>query len=97
MASNPPPNHENDEFWRDYLTSGSPAERRARRILNRFPREPRCTVCAAPFAGLGAPLMRMIGKRQSRQSPKMCDGCYEVLASHHGGAEITLHVGPVSR
>jgi adenylate cyclase len=47
-------------------------------------------VCAAPFAGLGAPLMRIIGKRQSRQSPKMCDSCYEVLASHHGGAEVEV-------
>jgi adenylate cyclase len=32
--------------------------------------------------------MRMIGKRQSDQSPKMCTSCYTFLAQHHGGAEV---------
>jgi adenylate cyclase len=88
MTSNSPPGRENEEFWRDYLTRGSPFERRARHVFTRIPREPRCKVCAAPFGGIGAPLMRIIGKRQSIQSPKMCTGCYTFLAQHHGGAEI---------
>jgi adenylate cyclase len=90
MTSSPTPDQHNDEFWREYLTSASPAERRARRFFKRLPREPRCTICAAPFAGFGAPLMRIIGKRQSRQSPKMCDDCYSFLSTHQGGAEIEV-------
>jgi adenylate cyclase len=90
MSSDVPPAGENDEFWREYLTNGSPSERRARRIYKRIPRGPRCQICAAPFHGVGAPLMRMIGKRPSKQTPKMCDACYGFLASHHGGAEIEV-------
>jgi len=90
MSSDLPPTGKNDEFWHEYLTRGAPKERRVRRIYKRIPSEPRCQICAAPFAGLGAPLMRMIGKRPSRQTPKMCDACYGFLATHHGGAEIEV-------
>ena len=79
---------EPDDFWHDYLTRGHPKERAARRFFIRIPHEPRCSVCAAPFAGIGAPMMRLIGKRQSDKSPKICDACYSFLATHHGGAEI---------
>lgn len=65
-------------------------ERQARRVFKRIPAEPRCKVCAAPFAGIGAPLMRVIGKRPSQQSPKMCDSCFKFLTTHHGGAEIEI-------
>jgi adenylate cyclase len=77
-----------DPFWRDYLTRGHPCERAARRFLNRIPQEPRCNICAAPFAGIGAPLMRLIGKRPSDKSPRMCMSCFTFVARHHGGAEI---------
>ena len=83
-----PPKGDKDAFWHDYLTRGHPSERRARRFLIRIPHEPRCSVCAAPFAGIGRPVMRLIGKRQSDKSPKICDACYTFLADHHGGAEI---------
>lgn len=78
----------NDPFWREYLTSGSPTERRLRRFFYFLPHEPRCTLCAAPFGGFGRPLMRMIGRRQSDQTPQMCNACYSFIAAHHGGAEI---------
>jgi len=45
-------------------------------------------MCAAPFGGIGAPLMRVIGKRRSEWSPTMCNTCNDFLAHHHGGAEI---------
>lgn len=83
------PGGETDEaFWRDFLTRGDAAERRVRRIFARLPNGPRCKLCAAPFAGVGAPLMRMIGKRPSDKNPDMCNSCFSFLASHHGGAEI---------
>jgi adenylate cyclase len=83
-----PPQTANEEFWRDYLTRGAPMEREVRRIFKRIPHEPRCSLCAAPFPGIGAPVMRLIGKRQSDKSPSMCMTCFTFLAQHHGGAEV---------
>jgi len=88
MTSTLPPSSDNEAFWRDVLTRGPSFERRQRRIFKRIPRDPRCKICAAPFAGIGASIMQMIGKRPSDQSPKLCTTCYTFLARHHGGAEI---------
>lgn len=90
MTSGQPPSRDNEEFWHDFLTRGSSRELQSRRIFKRIPQGPRCAVCAAPFAGIGAPLMRLLGKRPSDQSPKLCMSCFSFLASHHGGAEIEL-------
>ena len=49
---------------------------------------PRCKLCAAPFAGVGAPVMRLIGKRPSDRNPTMCASCFTFLSQHHGGAEV---------
>jgi adenylate cyclase len=92
MTSSTPPGRNNEAFWRDYLTRGSSFERRARGVFKRIPAEPRCKVCAAPFHGIGGPLMRMIGKRPSVQTPSMCSSCFTFLRNHHGGAEIELSV-----
>jgi adenylate cyclase len=83
-----PPPGADEAFWREYLTHGHPAERAARRFLIRIPSEPRCSLCAAPFGGIGAPVMRLIGKRPSDRSPKICGQCYTFLSDHRGGAEI---------
>ncbi len=77
-----------EEFWRDFLTRGDGKERRLRRLLRLIPQGPRCKLCAAPFAGPGAPLMRMIGKRPSGRESNMCSACFDFMAQHHGGAEI---------
>ncbi len=90
MSIDPPPEVESEEFWRDFLEHGSPAERVGRRLFRRIPSEPRCRLCAAPFSGAGAPLMRLIGKRQSDKSPNMCMSCFTFMSRHHGGAEIEL-------
>ncbi len=90
MAADESPNPQNEEFWRDFLTNGDSRDRKLRGIYRRIPHEPRCKVCAAPFSGVGGPLMRMIGKRPSQQSPKMCGSCFDFLAEHHGGAEIEV-------
>jgi adenylate cyclase len=85
-----PPRAPDDSFWRDYLTQGHPAERAARKFFIRLPAEPRCSICAAPFGGIGGPMMRLIGKRQSDKSPRMCNSCFTFLSQHHGGAEIEV-------
>jgi adenylate cyclase len=88
MTSRPVSDPGNEEFWRDFLTRGDPRERAQRKIFQRLPHGPRCQMCAAPFAGLGAPVMRMIGKRRSETSPQMCNSCFAFMSQHHGGAEI---------
>jgi adenylate cyclase len=45
-------------------------------------------MCAAPFGGVRAPLMRLIGKRPSDKTPNLCNSCFAFMSSHRGGAEI---------
>ncbi len=82
------PDRYDEAFWRDFLTHGSPQERTQRRVLRMIPSSPRCRLCAAPFGGLGAPLMRVMGKTQSDENPTMCNACNVFLMRHHGGAEV---------
>jgi adenylate cyclase len=79
-----------EEFWRKFLMEGDPKELAARRFFRWLPHGPRCGLCLAPFAGVGAPLMRAIGKRPSQQSPTVCTSCFTHLADHHGGAHVVM-------
>ena len=89
MSDEPPGDTDRDEaFWRDFLEHGDPMERRARSVFKRIPANPRCTLCAAPFQGIGAPIMRLMGKWPSDKNPSMCNSCFTFMADHHGGAEI---------
>lgn len=83
-----PEQERDEEFWREFLTHGSLSERVGRRVFRRLPTGPRCRMCAAPFAGAGAPLMRILGKRPSPHNPNMCTSCFSFLGKHHGGAEL---------
>lgn len=47
-------------------------------------------MCAAPFGGIGAPLMRAIDRRPAENNPNVCGKCFTFVSDHHGGAEITL-------
>jgi adenylate cyclase len=86
----PPPPGDNEEFWRQFLLHGDPRERRNRAIFRRLPSNPRCRLCAAPFGGIGAPLMRAIGKRPADGNPNLCSNCFTFVTSNHGGAEIEI-------
>jgi adenylate cyclase len=88
LSASVPPTRDNEEFWRDFLTNGDPRERVARRVLGFIPRGPRCSMCLAPFAGPGAPVMRMIGKSRAWQNPHICASCFTFMAKNHGGAEV---------
>ncbi|MGH2455037.1 MAG: hypothetical protein ACRDHD_02075 [Candidatus Limnocylindria bacterium] len=83
MTSGKPDDTRDEAFWRDFLTRGDSME-----AVKRIPTDPRCRLCAAPFAGLGAPFMRLLGKRQSEANPNMCTSCFTFLSTHHGGAEV---------
>lgn len=82
------PDAGDEAFWYDFLTRGDARERRTRRIFKQIPSSPRCRLCAAPFAGPGAWLMRPLGKKPSTQNPSVCGSCFTFIADHHGGAEV---------
>ena len=86
----PPPGDPGSEaFWQDYLTHPDTLMSVGRRFFSRIPANPRCQLCAAPFSGAGAPVMRLIGKRPSDGNPNVCDTCQKALIKYHGGATVT--------
>ena len=90
MHQPPPTDAASEAFWREFLTEGHRGERAARRFLKHIPSAPRCKACAAPFAGPGAPVMRLLRKPQSHQNPNLCAGCFRFMERHRGGAEIEV-------
>lgn len=88
VSSSEQPTPKSDAYWRDYLSHGDPRERSLRRVLKMVPAERRCHLCAAPFAGAAAPVMRLLGKRPSDMHPNWCTSCFDYMSTHHGGAEI---------
>lgn len=88
MTSTEPSVRENEEFWRNFLSRGHSKERAGRMLFKLIPRDPRCRLCAAPFSGVGAPMMRLFGKRPSDKNPNLCASCFKFITDHHGGAEI---------
>jgi adenylate cyclase len=88
MSTGRPPSGRDEAYWRDFLTRGDPNERRLRRVFRMLPHGPRCKLCAAPFAGAAAPVMRVIGKRPALKNPTLCNACFDNMEKHRGGAEI---------
>ncbi len=80
-----------NEFWENFLHNGGDSFHAiGRQVLRRIPSEPRCRMCAAPFSGIGAPAMRLIGKRPSNANPTWCSSCANFMLKHHGGAEVEV-------
>jgi adenylate cyclase len=77
-----------EAFWREFLTHPDNLQRLGRHLFRRIPSAPRCRQCAAPFTGPGAPLMRILGKRQSTANPNMCTTCQDFITRHRGGANV---------
>jgi adenylate cyclase len=89
-TSESPPKSRDEEFWHEFLTNGGDTMKTiGRRVFRRIPANPRCKMCAAPFAGPGARVMRLVGKRQSDANPNWCNSCTNYMTKHHGGAEIS--------
>jgi adenylate cyclase len=88
VSPSAPPSEATEEFWRDFLTKGHRVENALRGVLKLVPHDPRCRLCAAPFAGAGGQIMRLMGKRQSDKNPNWCGTCFRFMEKHHGGAEI---------
>jgi adenylate cyclase len=81
-----------EEWWRRLLTGEAPPLpiRQFRHLWALLPGRPRCKFCNAPYHGVGAPLMRMIGKGPSRLTPQLCRQCHDYAGRYLGGAEIEL-------
>jgi adenylate cyclase len=78
------------EDWAAYFFYvAQPSSRAWMALLRSLPRSPRCGMCGAPFAGLGARLLRPLGYRPSRKNPNMCATCIELAPP--GG--MTMDVG----
>jgi adenylate cyclase len=78
----------NEAMWRGLLLGTDPRYARARGWLKHVPSEPRCKMCAAPFEGVGRPLMRLLHRDRWVKNPLYCSLCFNVLDAYHGGAEI---------
>lgn len=75
-------------IWRAILTGTDDRYAKTRRLLRRIPSAPRCKMCAAPFGGLGAPIMRMVGRAPWQKNHHYCGVCFTVLQNLRGGAEV---------
>lgn len=79
-----------EEEWRQRLMGTHPALRQGRRLFVKLPSPPRCEMCAFPFAGPFAAVMKPFGKAPWPKNPRYCTGCCAMLMKHKGGAEIPL-------
>lgn len=77
-----------EHYWETVLLGKNPGLRRGRHWFALLPSSPRCTLCNAPFAGIGAWLMRLLGKYPSAKNPRLCADC--LTKTPIGGAEIEL-------
>jgi adenylate cyclase len=78
----------NEQWWRDNLGGRHPMLRSGRTFLKHLPSDPRCKLCAGPFAGAGGVLMRAVGKGPWPRNPKYCSACFRNMERTRGGAEI---------
>ena len=61
-----------EETWHAVLT-GDRDWRRDRRIFRLIPGSQRCKNCNAPSKGIGAVLMRLIGRGPYKRNPRFCN------------------------
>jgi adenylate cyclase len=81
-------NPEIDAVWRGILEGTDPRYRNWRGWLQRLPGARRCHMCAAPFRGPAAPVMRFLGRSPWHRNPNFCKSCFVLLEANGGGAEI---------
>ena len=78
----------NEALWRAILEGTDPVYARTRGRLKHLPGTPRCKMCAAPFGGPVALVMRLRGRAPWPKNPDYCGACFQLLDRYHGGAEI---------
>lgn len=77
-----------ESYWKAVLSGAHPGLRRGRRFYAALPKDPRCKLCNAPFAGPGSWIGGLTGKRPSSRNPNFCGDC--LAKTPVGGAEIKI-------
>jgi adenylate cyclase len=81
---------EDNPEWRRILTEGHRPLLMIRAVMKRLPHEPRCKVCANPFAGIGGRVVRLAGFKPSPKNPNLCGNCCDSLDP--GGALVDIGI-----
>ncbi|MDP8958792.1 MAG: adenylate/guanylate cyclase domain-containing protein [Actinomycetota bacterium] len=79
-----------DEYWRKVLQGEVRGLRQLRRLNRLLPGKERCKSCHVPLSGLGAQVMRVVGRRPYEKNPRFCNWCMRAFQVRPGGAEIEL-------
>jgi adenylate cyclase len=87
-ASQPTAPKQQNENWHGVLMGTDPRWRRNHNLFRRLPGNPRCHICAVPFAGPIAPITRMLGRGPWRKNPRYCGACFDIMEVSRGGAEV---------
>ncbi len=58
--------------------------------FSRLPSAPRCELCASPFKGPFAPILRATGRAPFAKNPRYCNFCIGQLMQNKGGAKVEL-------
>jgi len=77
-----------EAVWRGILLGTDPRFRDSHALFSRLPGNPRCYMCSAPFKGPGSIVARRMGRRPWAKNPHYCNGCFSVIETQHGGAEV---------
>ncbi len=80
----------NEAVWRTILMGTRRFTRFERSAFSRLPSPPRCAICASPFNGPFAPVLRAFGRGPLAKNPRYCAVCIGGLMKHKGGAEVEL-------
>lgn len=80
----------NAELWHTIFAVGHPTLERQHRLFGWLPREPRCRLCRAPFAGLGGLVTRLRKRRPSPRNRNYCNSCDGFLEAFPGGADVAM-------
>jgi adenylate cyclase len=60
------------------------------RLMRHLPKDPRCAVCRAPYAGFGGRIVSRFGFAPSRKNPRLCSTCFEKAPM--GGTEMEVGI-----
>lgn len=80
----------NEELWYTVFAEGHPVLVKKQTRFVRLPKEPRCKLCYAPFAGIGGWIMRLRGLKPSERNVHYCNACDGFLEAFPGGAEVPM-------
>ena len=76
---------------RGFLTGEDPQLATQRKRHMRFPADPRCKMCAAPFAGIGGAAFRLAGFGRFPGNPSLCKQCITQMRKNGmSGMEIPV-------